>query len=79
MHAAAAFGGFIFAHTKKVQITQSNGMGSVNVIFMDNTYYTPCARHSFPPSPVRETRVGVPGRPEGLVALCSLVFSQGSQ
>ena len=44
-------------------------------IFMDNPYYTLCTRHSFPPSPVRETREGFPGRrqlPSGAVFSCNL-------
>ena len=31
---------------------------------MNNPYYTPSTQHSFPPSPVRETRGGVPGKPQ---------------
>ena len=40
---------------------------------MDNLYYTLCTQHSFPLSPVRETREGVPGRtqlPSGAVFSC---------
>ena len=42
---------------------------------MDNPYYTLCTRHSFPPSPGRETREGVRGRPQlpsGAVFSCNL-------
>ena len=42
---------------------------------MDNPHYTLCTRHSFPPSPVREKREGVPGRrelPSGAVLSCNL-------
>ena len=48
---------------------------SVYDFFMDNPYYTLCTRHSFPQSPVRETREGVPGRPQlpsGAVFSCNL-------
>ena len=41
---------------------------------MDNPYYTLCTRHSFLLSPVRETREGVPGRPQfpsGAVFSCN--------
>ena len=43
---------------------------------MYNSYYTLCTliEHSFPPSPVRETREGVPGRPQlpsGAVFACT--------
>ena len=46
---------------------------------MDNPYYTPCTRHSFPLSTVRETREGVPYRPQlpsGAVFSCC--FTGGS-
>ena len=42
---------------------------------MVNPYYTLCTRHSFLLSPVRETREGVPGRPQlpsGAVFSCNL-------
>ena len=41
---------------------------------MDNPYYMLCTRHSFPLSPAKETREGVPGRPQlpsGAVFSCS--------
>ena len=41
---------------------------------MDNPYYRLCTRHSFPSSPVRGTREGVPGRPQlpsGAVFSCN--------
>ena len=43
---------------------------------MYNPYYTLCRlkEHSFPPSPVRATRQGVPGRPQlpsGAVFACT--------
>ena len=44
---------------------------------MYNPYYTLCTliEHSFPPSPVGKTRVGVPGRPQlpsGAVFACHI-------
>ena len=65
---------FHFSTTlKRAQIMQTNG--SVNDFFRDDHYYTLCTRHSFAPSPVREKREGVPGRPQlasGAVFPCNL-------
>ena len=49
-------------------------IGSENDILMDNPYYTLCTRHSFPPSPVRETRE--PQFPSGAVFSCNLTVEQ---
>ena len=43
---------------------------------MDNPYYTLCTRHSFPASPVSETREGITGWPQlpsGAVFSCNFI------
>ena len=62
--AAVAFGDFgVFRQSQKGRISRMQ-IGSENDFFMDNPYYTLCTWHSFPPSPVRERREGLSGRPQ---------------
>ena len=59
-----AFRNFPFFARAKQRADHTNKIGSVNDFFMDTPYYMLCMQHSFPPSSVRETREGVPGRPQ---------------
>ena len=73
--AAVAFGDFPFSCQSSKGRRSHKQIRSVNDIFMDNPYYTLCTRHSFPRSPVRETREGIPDRPQlpsGAVFSCNL-------
>ena len=63
-----------FAYAKKGG-DHTNQIWSMNDFFMDRPYYTLCTQHSFPPSPVKKTCEGVPGRPQlpsGAVISCNL-------
>ena len=64
-----------FSAQPKKGTDHTNKLGQ-NDFFMDNPYYTLCTQieHSFPPSPVTETREGGRGRPQlpsGAVFACS--------